>query len=175
MDIPSEKILNEELSALCLTCGMCCDGTLFNKATIQDDADEKIALNLGLTTFSNTKGERFFKLPCHHFKKCCTIYDKERPSVCHTYFCKPLRDVRNGKLELTDAKNRILKAVSYRAEVLAIAAQTEVYQTFTIRQLIEEILPNPTEQIKQHPNLWLKLIGLYAIVGKLSGTKKSKK
>ena len=173
MDIPSEKKLNEELSALCLTCGMCCDGTLFNKAIIQDEADEKRAQSSGLTIFTNPKGKRFFKQPCCHFKKGCTIYDKERPSVCHTYFCKPLKSVRNGQLELTNAKNRILKAVNYRSEVLVIAAQTEVYQTFTIRQLIEEILPNPTEQIKQHPDLWLKLIGLYAIVGKLSGTKKS--
>lgn len=168
----TNMIIQAQLSEICVKCGMCCDGTLFSRATIKDEADEKLAQSFGLETFTSSVGKRSFKLPCHHFERCCTVYDKTRPSVCCTYFCKPLREVQQGSSDVIEARKIIEKALLYRSEVLMLASQSETYKAFNIRQLIEEILPKPTEQIKQNRELWLKVVGFQGMVSKITGTKK---
>ncbi len=153
-------MVKDSMSEICKVCGMCCDGTLFNKASIKDEADESLVKTLGLATFTEETGKRFFRLPCHHFDKCCTIYDQTRPIICGGYFCKPLVDAQKGSITLGEAKEIINKTLQYRAEVLVLASKIESYQSFNIHELIKEIHPQPTDCLKQHKELWLKLIGL---------------
>ncbi|MFA9191050.1 YkgJ family cysteine cluster protein [Flavobacterium sp. FZUC8N2.13] len=164
--------IEDQLSEICLKCGMCCDGTLFNKASIKDEADKKIAQNLTLETFTEADGKHFFKLACHHFDQCCSIYDKIRPKICGIYFCKPLKDVKQGKLHIIKAQEMIDKALEYRLEVLKLAYQIDIYKKHNIRQLSDEILPHPTEEMKKNRELWLKLIGFIGVLSKITGNQK---
>jgi hypothetical protein len=153
---------------------MCCDGTLFEKASLKDEADEKLAQSFGLTTFTEANGKHRFKLPCHHFEGCCTVYDQTRPHTCGAFFCTPLQKVQQGQMEWAAAKAQVEGTLQARTEILNTAAQTEVYKTHTIGQLISELHPQPSEQIKQYPALWLKLIGFAALRHQMTQNSKSK-
>ena len=67
------------LSALCLECGLCCDGTLFRQVKISPaERDELVALGIGVGQKSK---HDVMWLPCGKLDgKCCTIYEA-RPDV----------------------------------------------------------------------------------------------
>jgi len=164
----SEPInIEAQLAEICLKCGMCCDGTLFNKGALLDETDKNNAQDLFLETVIEPDGKYFFKQPCLYFNQCCTIYDKIRPKVCGTFFCNPLKEVQQGKLNIEKAKEIITKALEYRSEVLALSSQKMDYKNYTIRQLRDEILPHPSDKIKENKDLWLKMIGFVAIIDKI--------
>ncbi len=110
--------LNDDprISDLCVSCGMCCDGTLFEKATVLNAGDKQLALNLDLTIIEK-EDKTFFKLPCHLFHKCCTVYDKVRPNVCGTFFCVPLRNYEKGEIEFELAEKQVLKLLSLKKSI----------------------------------------------------------
>lgn len=104
---------DEESSALCLACGMCCDGTLHRSGRLvdEDDADRAHALGLAIV---QTDGHRGFAMPCARFDRCCTAYGVARPRVCAQYFCEPLLAFRRGDLPLEEARARVEEALELR-------------------------------------------------------------
>lgn len=97
---------------LCVSCGFCCDGTLFSRARTRDEYHP-------LFNYEDADGHKSFKLPCHLFKDgCCSIYGQKRPSVCGEFRCKLLRRVDAGHISQTDAENRILQALKLKQEIL---------------------------------------------------------
>jgi uncharacterized protein len=163
------------LSEICTSCGMCCDGTLFNKALLKNQADEVLAKNMGMETFIEDQKKRYFKLPCHHFNGCCTVYDKDRPHVCGVYFCQPLKKVQKGTISIDAAKEKIEQTLALRVEILAMAAGISLFKNYTISNLIQEVQPNPTSLIKEHKVLWLQLIGFVAACSQIRGSIKANK
>lgn len=158
-------------SEICLSCGMCCDGTLFSKAAIRDQAEEAIAHNSGFETFMEDQGDRFFKLPCPHFKGCCSIYDRDRPQICGNYFCKPLIKAQKGKISIDSARKTVEQTLSLRSELLKAASEIEAFKDHTIAELMNEIHPLPTERLKEHRELWIKLIGFTAARAQIAGNR----
>ncbi|NQV02398.1 MAG: YkgJ family cysteine cluster protein [Bacteroidia bacterium] len=100
---------------ICIRCGLCCDGTLFNHAKIKDA--EPIATGFSFEIIQNeTRG---FNLPCGYLKeKICSIYETRPYAVCEAFKCKLLRSVNADKISFTDA----LKVVD---ETLALKAKIE--------------------------------------------------
>jgi|GEM_PF-2487486 len=117
-------ILNNEneISDLCVSCGMCCDGTLFKRATVFGEEDRILANDLGLNAF-DLNNQIFFKLPCSYFSGCCTIYARPRPGICSAFFCNPIRKYQNGEQTFDDARQQVRSLLQYRAELLKIASQ----------------------------------------------------
>jgi hypothetical protein len=170
----NEAEIATTISEICTSCGMCCDGTLFGKAKIKDSAEEINAKKSGLETIKGEQDKLYFKLPCAHFNGCCTIYDKDRPHVCGGYFCLPLKKVQKGTLSIGAAKEKIEQTLALRAELLAAAAEISIFKDYTISTLLEEIQPKPTNLIKEHRTLWLKMIGFLAACTQISGSEKGK-
>jgi hypothetical protein len=75
---------------LCKSCGLCCDSTLFPHAKVE--ADEPL---LPGQEEIHKDGKRLFKLPCPYFDGCCTVYHKQRPSVCGAFKCTLLEGLIN--------------------------------------------------------------------------------
>lgn len=166
-----KMVTSEQLSAICVQCGMCCDGTLFDRAKIKDGVDEAVAKSLGLNAFLHKDGNPYFQLPCHHFKSCCTIYDQTRPSTCSGFFCKPLKKAQNGELSLEKAHHLILSALALKHTVLALAAKTDYFKAFNVTQLLQEIHPHPSENVKKHPLLLIKIIALKVALRQIKNEK----
>jgi len=73
----------EDLERLCKSCGMCCDGTLFQRALLKPEEVEP-ARRVGLKIFQ----DRGFEQPCPQLREsACQVYE-DRPSVCRSFLCK---------------------------------------------------------------------------------------
>jgi hypothetical protein len=74
-----------DLSRLCVSCGLCCDGTLFSHVKISGSEREELARSgIGV---GEKKGRDVMWLPCGKLEgKCCTIYS-QRPQGCRAFVC----------------------------------------------------------------------------------------
>jgi Fe-S-cluster containining protein len=99
-------------SRLCLTCGLCCNGALFNDVKLQpgDDRGNLQALGLTLVPQTGSKSGSKFNQPCPALEGCtCRIYS-DRPAYCRKFECALLKGVIAGKTEPTDARKTIAEA-----------------------------------------------------------------
>jgi len=107
----------EEEQQICVTCGFCCDGTLFWHATVQPGEKgtlpEKIEQN-----YQKGKEGEWFTLPCFYFHGKCTIYEQKRAGVCSSYRCQLLKDLAEKKITLHDALEFVKKAGTMREELI---------------------------------------------------------
>jgi len=103
---------------ICVTCGFCCDGTLYIHATLQPG--ERGHLPEKIEAASRTgEGGDYFLQPCGYFAGSCTIYDRERADVCSTYRCSLLKLFAWGGISQEDALRTIREAAVMRDEVLS--------------------------------------------------------
>ncbi len=107
-------------SRLCLACGLCCDGTVFGFALIEESEVEDTA-GIGLQTIRTTRNEPAFLLGCHHLDgTACTRYLSWRPSVCGDYFCQVQKRVRKHELAEEEAFSMIARARQMTDEIRAL-------------------------------------------------------
>lgn len=88
-------------SALCLACGMCCDGSLFSFVAVS--AAEARTLRASGVEVREQAGA--LKLPqrCGALLgKCCTVYE-QRPFVCRRFDCLLARAVSEKELPIDEA------------------------------------------------------------------------
>lgn len=124
----------KEVSELCVSCGMCCDGTLFARGFVRDEADRKVADDCGMVTLK-IKETLFFNLPCHHFSTCCTIYDKPRPHTCSVYFCPPIKRHKSGEQSFEDTEQQVQTLQQQRDKLLKIASEFPELSQLNFREL----------------------------------------
>ncbi|MCF0054620.1 YkgJ family cysteine cluster protein [Dyadobacter sp. CY356] len=122
-----------EISDLCVGCGMCCDGTLFNKAVVWSEDERKMADDLGLFTFE-IKEKLFFKLPCSQFSSCCNIYE-QRPSTCSVFFCHPIKRYQLGEQTFMEVEQQILLLREHRDKLLKVASNFPELSHLNFRDL----------------------------------------
>ena len=84
-------------SELCLQCGLCCDGTLFTDAVLQD-GEQDFTESLGMVVETKPDGTRGnAELPCPLFLDgCCSVYTSPRPHICGAYRCELLNAYAAG-------------------------------------------------------------------------------
>ena len=100
----------DTVTALCLDCGLCCDGSLHNY-TFMEPKDRPRVAELGLIVVT-AEGREAFKQPCHHASPTgCTVY-QNRPHHCCAYECSLLKAVLKGEKSLVDAQKTIATAKS---------------------------------------------------------------
>lgn len=121
----------ENEQAVCLECGLCCDGTLFGHAELGPgekghlpDLIEQRVFMLG--------GKDYFRLPCLYFKGKCTIYGNPRAEVCGSYRCRLLSDMGEGKVSPEEAMEIVRRAVEMRNRLVS---------AYSIFRPGEEMLP----------------------------------
>ena len=88
-------------TALCLHCGLCCQGVFHTMVKIRNDEDKRLALQMGASLMDHEE-KLWFRLPCPAFDGKCTIYPN-RPSTCELHKCNLLRSVQSGDTGLEKA------------------------------------------------------------------------
>ena len=101
---------------LCLSCGLCCDGTLFARTWVgaAEPVEAFRAVGLRITPDRETEGRYELPLPCSRFENGrCRTYGC-RPAICSAYRCHSLRRVEAGKMALHEAKGIVQSARARR-------------------------------------------------------------
>ena len=98
-----------ELSALCLHCGLCCDGSLFAHVSLtQSEAQELMARDVAV----GLRPDRTYVLNqrCGALEgKCCTVYEA-RPEGCRKYVCLLATALGTNEVSLPEAKKVVDEA-----------------------------------------------------------------
>lgn len=94
------------LEGLCLDCGMCCDGTLFECVEVSPSEQ----LTFRSLPLIHVGDEVAVPLPCpKHQQGRCAVY-AERPGRCKKFSCKLYDGVAAGSLSVVSAEQRIAEA-----------------------------------------------------------------
>jgi hypothetical protein len=81
---------------LCLSCGLCCDGSLFWAVPVKQGEDVPAPLD----------ADGRLSQPCACFNGACTIYP-DRPAACRTFDCRVLQTVQAGRRDNAWAHEQI--------------------------------------------------------------------
>lgn len=103
---------------LCLACGLCCDGTLFDlvKLEASDDAKRLVALGLPVKVSRGKTPIARFPQPCAALcaDRTCRLY-ADRPWQCRVFECGVFKDLKAGRTTLASAL-RTVKSARWRAD-----------------------------------------------------------
>ena len=100
--------MNDSLN-ICLSCGLCCDGTLIGYVKL---GSEELPALRELLNIEEEGGKGFFLQPCKSYCDGCTIYSN-RPKQCDNFKCGLLKSVEQKELSFDTALERI-NAVSQK-------------------------------------------------------------
>jgi len=124
-----------EEQSICVSCGFCCDGTLFLHAHLNEGERGHLPVKIEQACFTEEKKD-YFMLPCLYFSGKCTIYDKKKADVCSDYRCQLLKDFAQGKITLKDALETVRVAIQLRKEILTEARKVTGQAEIVFRQLL---------------------------------------
>lgn len=98
---------------LCVACGLCCDGTLFDLVKLEatDDARKLKALGLPITVSRGKTPIARFPQPCAALcaDRKCRLY-ADRPWQCRVFECGVFKDAKAGRITVAVALRQIKQA-----------------------------------------------------------------
>lgn len=98
---------------LCLACGLCCDGTLFDNVHLKpgDDAAKMQSLGLPVKLSRGRSPIAHFPQPCAALcaDRTCRAYT-HRPNQCRTYECMIFKELQAGRIEGESALRTVTRA-----------------------------------------------------------------
>lgn len=105
---------------LCLSCGMCCDGSLFDNVHLAPEEDSEAYASMELPVkWSRAKVPKaFFRQPCRALcdDMTCRVYS-ERPSQCRRFECGVFKACSLGALSYEKAARLVGRAKSKAKKV----------------------------------------------------------
>jgi hypothetical protein len=105
-----------DAARLCLDCGLCCNGVLFDQVRLQPGDHAKALTARGL----KIKKGQWFNQPCTALRgSLCQLY-QDRPLRCRQFECRQFRGVAAGDIRHESAAARI---ADVREQVAGIEAQ----------------------------------------------------
>ena len=130
----SKPAISDLAQRLCVRCGLCCDGTLFNRGRIlPEDDPAQLAAN-GFILISTARRTGFLQPCLHHQQGICTIYRQRRPQVCHTFRCALLRRFDAGELSLEAVQARIERALALAGRIQAQLPAQSKHERQSLKQ-----------------------------------------
>ena len=116
------ETVNQE-QELCISCGFCCDGTLFNRAR----SDESEVVLAEMLKFKDEDGNHWIKLPCPYFEKHCKVYKQNRPHVCSSFKCSLLEKLINKGIAFEEALELVKKVHEQKSRIQAMIPFSETH------------------------------------------------
>lgn len=132
-----------ESESLCLSCGLCCNGTLIG--FVQLSTEEIPPLKGSMDIIENPSGGGVFLHPCSNFCDGCTIYSK-RPTQCASFKCKLLTSVEQKELDFNEASESIAEVkerkiiLQKRLETLDLQLDSEsfYFQMVELKKVLQK-------------------------------------
>lgn len=133
--------MNDSLN-ICLSCGLCCDGTLIG--FVQLDHSELPELRK-IMDLEEKNGNGFFLQPCNNYCDGCNIYSK-RPKQCTNFNCGLLKSVEQKELSFdlaTETINMVKQkkiAIEEKIDTLQFKLQSKSFhfKMVELKKLLQE-------------------------------------
>lgn len=107
-----------EPGELCRNCGLCCDGTLFNRVRVDTEIVASRLIQIGAKIEQNEV--MHLVQPCAaHQHGDCAIYD-DRPDVCRSFECGLLREYSSGAIALEEALEIVDTTRTHTGKLVAL-------------------------------------------------------
>tara|TARA_R110000850_G_scaffold144193_2_gene266298 strand:+ start:389 stop:892 length:504 start_codon:yes stop_codon:yes gene_type:complete len=103
----------DDSSNICLSCGLCCDGTLIGFVELDN---EELPAVKKLMDIEDENGNGFFLQPCSNYCDGCTIY-ANRPKQCVKFKCELLTSVEEKELAFNLAVDMVLVVKQRKASL----------------------------------------------------------
>jgi hypothetical protein len=144
---------------ICVSCGMCCDGTLFLHACLNPDEIGNLPEKIEQNVFTEAENN-YFRLPCLYFIGKCSIYNQKRADVCPAFRCQLLRNFTVDRLSLNNALDIVKKAVRMRDEIFSEYSKLSgEKKVFFFKQLLADMTKlNMTETLNETKEMQIKLL-----------------
>ena len=116
-------------SNICLSCGLCCDGTLIGFVELDS---EELPILSGLMDLEDANDKGFFLQPCNNYCDGCAIYS-QRPKQCSSFKCGLLKSVEQKELDFDNAIDTIIEvkhkkiSIEKKIETLNIKLQAQSF------------------------------------------------
>ena len=174
-----ERIEEQEL---CKDCGLCCDGTLFDKAVIGRGEELELAISLNLT-ITDDKNKVSFKLPCHLFEGKCSIYfSNKRFNMCKTFYCKLLKKFKKIEIDFSSTLQMVqtarAKADELRSLLLTFEELSDINTVLELSRRMQKLKRSFPDEIlfrKKYGNVLITLYGLNETLNRHFSDNKKKK
>ncbi len=136
---------------LCISCGMCCNGTLFERVQLFDHDDTAPLLAHDANLFRKSgdeSGKLYMQLPCPaHCDGACKIYEF-RPSTCRGYKCELLGQVEKGGVSFEKARAIVLEALAARTATLKAAESHPALAGQSVKNILKFATDLLAEDVK---------------------------
>lgn len=141
-------------SNLCLSCLLCCDGTLIG--FVQLEKEEIPALKDLLEIEEDSNGDGVFLQACNNLcADGCTIYDK-RPKQCRSFNCKLLKSVDENEIAFDSAVDviNVVKDKKVAIEKQLIQLKIELKSPSFYFKMVElkKVLKKRSPDLLETPN-----------------------
>ena len=156
-----------ESTNLCLSCGLCCDGTLIGFVRL----DTKELSDLSeIKHIEEADGKGFFLQPCDDYCDGCTIYS-QRPKQCAKFKCGLLKSVEKKKVDF-DSAIEVINTVKQKKEViekkvaklkLELKHKSFYFKTVELKKILQHI-KYESDLSKNHQQLMSDLNALELII-----------
>lgn len=100
-------------SDLCLSCGLCCDGTLIGHVQL---ANEELQAVKKVLEIEDENGNGFFLQPCQKYCNGCSIYE-QRPRACVNFNCGLLKSFEAKDLSFNAASELIQEVKNQKIKI----------------------------------------------------------
>ncbi len=98
---------------LCVACGLCCDGTLFDNVRLGagDDAQKLKTLGLPVAVTRGREPAALFRQPCSALcaDRTCRVY-ADRPGQCRAFECGVFKAAETGRITFAAARRQVKRA-----------------------------------------------------------------
>ncbi len=136
-------------SALCKSCGLCCNGMLYSWVAVHRSDNEDALLDYGFSLMRDRK--KNFSQPCTAYAaNQCDIY-ANRPRTCRIYSCKLITRINQGFVGKDEAAQRIYTAKKLHNHLMEsinnLAPELQPLTLVDIRKSIEEQLSDRLKPI----------------------------
>ena len=129
----------ESEQEICLACGFCCDGTLFDNAKLRP-GERGTLPELMEANYLKTGEKEYFRLPCPYFNGKCTIYNKKKAEICSLYRCQLLMDFAKKGISKEEALNIIHNVKILKKEITSLAGQIPgLNETILFREILQKL------------------------------------
>ncbi len=129
-------------SNICLSCGLCCDGTLIGFVQL---TREELPLVRDLLKVEEADGNGIFLQPCIKYCDGCTIYN-ERPKQCASFKCGLLKSVDQKEIDFNLAVEVVNEVKQLKISIekkltifpIKLKSQSFYYKIVELKKLLQQ-------------------------------------